>query len=253
MITLKRSEEIDLMRHAGRMLAEVLDELGRMVRPGITTSDLDRAANREIRKRDCFPGFLGYDGFPKHLCVSVNQEVVHGIPNGRRIEAGDLVSLDCGLIYQGWWADAGLTVPCGEVDSDARLLLKVTKEALGLGIAAAWPGNRLGDIGHAVQAHVEAHGFSIVRGYTGHGIGRDMHEDPEVPNHGSVGRGVEIRPGLCIAIEPIVNEGTPATAVKADGWTVITTDGKRSCYFEHTIAITESGPEVLTALEGGGG
>ncbi|NNM96621.1 MAG: type I methionyl aminopeptidase [Candidatus Dormibacteraeota bacterium] len=253
MITLKRSEEIDLMRHAGRMLAEVLDELGRMVQPGITTSDLDRAANREIRKRDCFPGFLGYDGFPKHLCVSVNQEVVHGIPNGRRIEVGDLVSLDCGLIYQGWWADAGLTVPCGEVDSEAGLLLKVTKEALGLGIAAAWPGNRLGDVGHAVQAHVEAHGFSIVRGYTGHGIGRDMHEDPEVPNHGSVGRGVEIRPGLCIAIEPIVNEGTPATAVKSDGWTVVTTDGKRSCYFEHTIAITESGPEVLTALDGGGG
>jgi methionyl aminopeptidase len=251
MITLKRAEEIDLMRHAGRMLAEVLDELSRLVRPGITTADLDRAANREIRRRDCFPGFLGYDGFPKHLCVSVNEEVVHGIPDGRRIEPGDLVSLDCGLIYRGWWADAGLTVPCGEVDPQAQLLLRVTREALGLGIAAAQPGNRLGDIGHAVQAHVEANGFSIVRGYTGHGIGRDMHEDPEVPNHGTVGRGVEIRPGLCIAIEPIVNEGAPGTAVRPDGWTVVTTDGKRSCYFEHTIAITEAGPEVMTALDGG--
>jgi methionyl aminopeptidase len=221
-----------------------------MVQPGITTSELDRAANREIRKRGCFPGFLGYDGFPKHLCVSVNEEVVHGIPGARRIEEGDLVSLDCGLIYRDWWADAGLTVACGKTDAQAQLLLDVTREALGLGIAAAQPGNRIGDIGHAVQSHVEAHGFSVVRGYTGHGIGRDMHEDPEVPNHGTAGRGVEIRPGLCIAIEPIVNQGAPGTDVRADGWTVVTGDGKRSCYFEHTISITESGPEVLTALSG---
>lgn len=248
MITLKRPEEVELMRHAGRLLAEVLQELSLLVHPGVTTSELDRAANREIRKRGCFPGFLGYDGFPKHLCVSVNEEVVHGIPGGRRIEEGDLVGLDCGLIYKDWWADAGLTVPCGETDAQARSLLEVTREALGLGIAAAQPGNRIGDIGHAVQRHVEAHGFSVVRGYTGHGIGRDMHEDPEVPNHGTAGRGVEIRPGLCIAIEPIVNQGAPGTTIRADGWTVVTGDGKRSCYFEHTISISEAGPEVLTAI-----
>ncbi len=236
------------MREAGRMLAEVLQQLAAMVRPGISTADLDRTANREIRRRGCFPGFLGYDGYPKHLCVSVNDEVVHGIPGGRRLQDGDLVSLDCGLVHDSWWADAGLTVPCGKVDEEAERLIRVTKEALELGIAAARPGNRLGDIGHAVQAHVEGQGFSIVRGYTGHGIGRDMHEEPEVPNYGHPGRGIEIRPGLCLAIEPIVNEGDPATRVQPDGWTVITQDGRRSCYFEHTVAIGPDGAEVLTSL-----
>ena len=237
------------MREAGHRLAEVLEELAAMVAPGVTTSDLDRAANRAIRKRGCFPGFLGYDGFPKHLCVSVNEQVVHGIPDGRRIESGDLVSLDCGLIHQGWWADAGLTVGCGELDPVSQRLIKVTREALRRGINAARPGNRLGDIGQAVQEHVEGNGFSVVRGYTGHGIGRDMHEEPEVPNYGRAGRGVEIRPGLCIAIEPIVNQGSPATAVRPDGWTVVTADGQRSCYFEHSLAIGEAGPEVLTTTE----
>ncbi len=234
------------MRQAGHLLAEVLGELAAMVEPGVTTSELDRAANRAIRKRGCFPGFLGYDGFPKHLCVSVNEQVVHGIPDGRRIEEGDLVSLDCGLIHQGWWADAGLTVGCGELDPVSKRLILVTREALRRGINQARPGNRLGDIGQAVQQHVEANGFSVVRGYTGHGIGRDMHEDPEVPNYGRAGRGVEIRPGLCIAIEPIVNQGQPGTVVRPDGWTVVTADGQRSCYFEHSLVVTEAGPEVLT-------
>lgn len=234
------------MRQAGHLLAEVLGELAVMVEPGVTTSELDRAANRAIRKRGCFPGFLGYDGFPKHLCVSVNEQVVHGIPDGRRIEEGDLVSLDCGLIHQGWWADAGLTVGCGELDPVSERLILVTREALRRGINQARPGNRLGDIGQAVQQHVEANGFSVVRGYTGHGIGRDMHEDPEVPNYGRAGRGVEIRPGLCIAIEPIVNQGHPGTVVRPDGWTVVTADGQRSCYFEHSLVVTEAGPEVLT-------
>ena len=234
------------MRQAGHLLAEVLGELAAMVEPGVTTSELDRAANRAIRKRGCFPGFLGYDGFPKHLCVSVNEQVVHGIPDGRRIEEGDLVSLDCGLIHQGWWADAGLTVGCGELDPVSERLILVTREALRRGINQARPGNRLGDIGQAVQQHVEGNGFSVVRGYTGHGIGRDMHEDPEVPNYGRAGRGVEIRPGLCIAIEPIVNQGQPGTVVRPDGWTVVTADGQRSCYFEHSLVVTEAGPEVLT-------
>ena len=248
MITLKRGEEVELMRQAGRRLGEVLQLLVAMVTPGVTTTEIDRAANREIRKRDSFPGFLGYDGFPKHLCISVNSQVVHGIPDGRRIVEGDIVSLDCGLIYQGWWSDAGLTVACGKVDPEAEQLIRVTKEALDLGIAAAVPGNHLGDIGHAVQTHVEKHGYSVVRGYTGHGIGRDMHEAPDVPNHGIPGRGIEIRPGLCLAIEPIVNEGEPGTLIEPDGWTVITADQRRSCYFEHTIAIGPEGAEVLTRL-----
>lgn len=234
------------MREAGKLLGEVLAELAAMVRPGITTNDLDRVANREIRRRGCFPGFLGYDGFPKHLCVSVNDQVVHGIPGDLQIKDGDLVSLDCGLIYKDWWADAGLTVGCGTVDAEAQRLKRITDEALELGIAAAQPGARLGDIGAAVQGHVEANGYSIVRGYTGHGIGRDMHEEPEVPNFGRAGRGLEIRPGLCLAIEPIVNEGDRATRVLRDGWTVVTVDGHRSSYAEHTLAVTADGPEVLT-------
>lgn len=236
------------MREAGRRLAEVLAVLAAAVRPGITTADLDRVANREIRRRESFPGFLGYDGFPKHLCVSVQEEVVHGIPGRRPLRDGDLVSLDCGLIYKGWWADAGLTVACGEVDAEGQRLIQVTREALRLGIEEARPGRRLGDIGAAVQRHVEENGFSIVRGYTGHGIGRDMHEEPEVPNFGTPGKGLEIRPGLCLAIEPIVNEGTAATRVQPDQWTVVTADGRRSCYFEHTVAVTAEGPVVLTAL-----
>ncbi len=236
------------MRQAGRLLAEVLQLLSQAVAPGVRTTELDRLANREIRRRGCFPGFLGYQGFPKHLCISVNNQVVHGIPDGRRLSDGDLVSLDCGLIHQGWWADAGLTVPCGQVDAQGERLMQVTRRALELGVAAARPGGHLGDIGHAVQEHVEAHGYSIVRGYTGHGIGRDMHEEPEVPNHGHPGRGIEIRPGLCLAIEPIVNEGEPQTNLEADGWTVVTGDGRRSCYFEHTIVVGADGPEVLTAL-----
>ncbi|MGC1184183.1 MAG: type I methionyl aminopeptidase [Candidatus Dormiibacterota bacterium] len=248
MITLKRGDEVDLMRQAGRKLAQVLDHLEGLVAPGVTPAELDRAANREIRRRDSFPGFLGYDGFPKHMCISVNNQVVHGIPDGRQLVEGDLVSLDCGLIYKGWWADAGRTVACGKVDPAAERLIQVTQEALNLGIAAAVPGNHLGDIGHAVQNHVEKNGYSIVRGYTGHGIGRDMHEDPEVPNHGQPGRGIEIRPGLCLAIEPIVNEGDPGTAIEADGWTVITADERLSCYFEHTIAVGPNGAEILTTV-----
>lgn len=247
MIVLHRPQEIAIMREAGRRLAEVVELLTAMIRPGITTSDIDRLANREIRRRDCFPGFLGYDGFPKHLCISVSEEVVHGIPGGRRLLDGDLVSLDCGLVYRGWWADAGTTVACGEVDPEGARLIEVTRAALGKGIEQAVPGNHLGDISHAVQAHVEANGFSVVRGYTGHGIGRDMHEDPEVPNQGLAGKGVELRPGLCMAIEPIVNEGAPGTTVGRDGWTVLTADGKRSCYFEHTVALSEGGAEILTS------
>ncbi len=236
------------MREAGRHLGAVLAELRDRVRPGITTLELDRAADRAIRRRGCVPGFLGYDGFPRHLCVSVNEEIVHGVPGRRRLRAGDLVSLDCGLIHQGWWADAGLTVACGAVRPEHAELLRVTEEALELGILQARPGNRIGDIGHAVQRHLEDHGYGVVRLYTGHGIGRDMHEDPQVPNHGQPRRGVEIRPGLCLAIEPMATLGDPATRVRDDGWTVVTQDGRWACYFEHTVAVGEEGPEVLTRL-----
>jgi len=236
------------MREAGHHLGAVLAELRDLVRPGITTLDLDRAANRAIRRRGCVPGFLGYDGFPRHLCVSVNDEIVHGIPGRRRLEAGDLVSLDCGLIHKGWWADAGLTVGCGAIRPEHARLLEATAAALELGIEEARPGNRIGDIGNAVQGHLEAMGLGVVRLYTGHGIGRDMHEDPPVPNHGRPGRGAEIRPGLCLAIEPMATLGDPATRVLGDGWTVVSQDGGWSCYFEHTVAVGEQGPEVLTRL-----
>jgi len=243
---LKRPEEIEKMRASGRILGACLAHLAQHVRDGITTLALDREADTFIRDHGCVPGFLGYQGFPNSLCVSVNDEVVHGIPGPRVITDGDLVSLDCGLILDGWWADSGLSVACGEPSPLVRRLIDVTREALDLGIAAARPGNYIGDIGAAVQGFVEKNGFSVVRQYVGHGIGRDMHELPQVPNYGRPGTGNQLKPGYVIAIEPMVNAGRPETRVLDDDWTVVTADGKLSCYFEHTVAITESGPEVLT-------
>ena len=216
------------------------------VRPGMTTADLDAHAEAYIRGHGCIPGFIGYHGFPSSLCVSVNDEVVHGMPGSRVIRVGDLVSLDCGLILDGWWADSGLSVGCGVVSDEVTRLIDVTREALRRGIATAHLGRRLGDIGHAVQSHVEANGFSVVRPYVGHGIGRNMHEPPNVPNYGSPGTGNELREGLVIAIEPMVNAGGHHVHEQADGWTVATDDGRLSCYFEHTVAITAAGPVVLT-------
>jgi methionyl aminopeptidase len=243
---LKRPEEIDKMRVSGKILGECLAHLAAEVRPGITTLELDREADTFIRDHGCVPGFLGYQDFPNSLCVSVNDEVVHGIPGPRVIEDGDLVSLDCGLILDGWWADSGLSVACGEPSPEVARLIEVTREALERGIAAARPGNTIGDIGHAVQTYAEAQGYSLVREYVGHGIGRNMHEPPQVPNHGQPGTGNTIKPGYVLAIEPMVNVGGPQVRVLRDGWTVVTADGKLSCYFEHTVAVTESGPEVLT-------
>jgi methionyl aminopeptidase len=243
---LKKGEEIEKMSQAGVILGECLDHLASLVHEGVTTLDLDRAADTFIRDHGCIPGFLGYYDFPNSLCVSVNDEVVHGIPGPRVIHDGDLVSLDCGLILDGWWADSGLTVPCGEVSAEARELLAVTEEALRRGIEAARPGNRIGHIGHAVQSYVEAQGFGVVRQYVGHGIGRNMHEPPQVPNYGPAEHGNVLKPGYVLAIEPMVNAGSPEVRVLGDQWTVVTVDGRLSCYFEHTVAVMEDGPRVLT-------
>jgi len=243
---LKRPEEIAKMHEAGRILGRCLEELAAMVCPGITTDDLDRAADTFIRQAGCIPGFLGYYGYPKSLCVSVNDEVVHGIPGSRVIRDGDLVSLDCGLILDGWWADSGCSVACGPATDEVQRLLDVTYQGLWRGIEAARPGNHIGDIGHAVQTYVEAQGFTVVRNYVGHGIGRNMHEPPQVPNYGQPGTGNLLKPGYVLAIEPMVNAGAPDVHVLDDGWTVVTDDGRLACYFEHTVAVTEEGPRVLT-------
>jgi methionyl aminopeptidase len=243
---LKRPDEIEKMRASGRILGACLAHLAEEVRPGITTLDLDREADSFIRDHGCIPGFLGYQDYPKSLCVSVNDEVVHGIPGRRVILDGDLVSLDCGLILDGWWADSGLSVACGDPSPEVARLIAVTRQALEQGIAAARPGNRIGDIGHAVQSYVEGERYSLVREYVGHGIGRNMHEPPQVPNYGQPGTGNLLKPGYVLAIEPMVNVGGPQVRVQSDGWTVVTVDGQLSCYFEHTVAITEAGPDVLT-------
>lgn len=243
---LKRAPEIEKMRASGRILGACLAHLADTTRPGLTTLDLDREAETFIRDHGCIPGFIGYNGFTNALCVSVNNEVVHGIPGERVLRDGDLVSLDCGLILDGWWADSGLSVACGEATPAVLRLIEVTREALERGIAAATPGNHIGDIGHAVQTYAEGEGYSVVRQYVGHGIGRDMHEPPQVPNYGRPGSGNLLKPGYVLAIEPMVNAGTADVHLLGDGWTVVTDDGRLSCYFEHTVAITEGGPEVLT-------
>jgi methionyl aminopeptidase len=247
-IIYKSKAEIDLMREAGRILAEALAHLQATARPGVTLLDLDREADRFIRSRGCIPGFKGYQGYPNSVCTSVNDQVVHGIPSNRKLREGDLLSLDCGLIHQGFWADAGLSFGIGAVSPTAQRLLDVTSQALEIGIRTAQVDNRVGDISAAIQTHVEAAGFSVVRQFVGHGIGRDMHEDPQVPNFGIAGRGPLLKPGMVLAIEPMVNAGSPEVALLGDGWTVVTVDRSLSAYFEHTVAIREEGPEILTAL-----
>jgi methionyl aminopeptidase len=247
MITIKSRGELQLMRDSGKLLAEVLDQLEGACKPGSTTNDIDRIADELIRERGAVPGFLGYNGFPKSLCISVNEEVVHGIPGPRVIADGDLVSLDCGLVYKGLWADSGRTVMVGDVSQQARRLVDVTRRALDAGIQQARPGNRVGDISAAVQKVVEAGGFSVVRNFVGHGIGRNMHEEPQVPNFGVPGTGPLLKPGYALAIEPMVNEGTHEVEMLEDRWTIITADRKLSAYFEHTVLITDEGPEISTA------
>lgn len=243
---LKSPAEIEVMREAGRITASALRVVGEAVVPGVTTAQLDEIAAEHIRKEGGKPAFLGYRGFPATLCVSVNDEVVHGIPGKRRLREGDIVSVDCGVIVDGYYGDAAMTFPVGQVSDEARRLMDVTRDALDAAIARCRPGMRLGDVGNAVQTVVERAGFSVVREYVGHGIGRSMHEEPQVPNFGRAGTGVTLKPGTVLAIEPMVNAGGYAVRSLDDGWTVVTADGSLSAHFEHTVAITEDGPSILT-------
>lgn len=247
-VVLKSSTEIEKMRRAGRVVREVLELVRGMVKPGATTLDLEKAAEKRIADLGAAPAFKGYHGYPCVLCTSVNSEVVHGIPSSKRVlKEGDIVSVDCGAIVDGYYGDAAITVPVGEkIDPDTQRLLKVTEASLQSGIAAVKPGATLGDIGAAVQKVVEAEGFSVVRDFVGHGIGVHMHEDPQVPNFGEAGRGMKLRTGMVIAIEPMVNAGGPDVRVLGDGWTAVTGDGSMSAHFEHTVAVTANGARILT-------
>lgn len=245
-IVLKTPEQIAIMKRDGRILRDILLRVGERVRPGVTTLQLDRFARRIIAEAGAVPSFLGYQGFPAALCVSVNDEVVHGIPSERVLIEGDIVSVDCGIIREGLHVDSAMTFPVGEIDAESERLIRVTRESLEIAIPYLRPGLRQGDLSAAVQKYVEARGFSVVRDYAGHGVGHDIHEEPRVPNHGKPGTGVVWRPGMVVAIEPMVAARRPDTKELDDKWTVITADGGRSAHWEHTIAVTEAGPLVLT-------
>ena len=251
-IELKSPDEIEKMRCASRIVAEVLEALRHQVKPGATTAELDLFAEKFILERGGKPAFKGYqvrDRVYQHtLCVSVNDAVVHGIPSNRVLKEGDIVGLDLGVIVDGYYGDAAITVPVGTISAEADRLLKVTEEALHKGIAQAVVGNRISDIGHAVQAHAEAAHFSVVTDFVGHGIGRRLHEEPQVPNYGEPGKGPRLKPGMALAIEPMVNMGRSETTHLEDGWTAVTRDGSLSAHFEHTIVVTEQGPRILTKL-----
>lgn len=251
MIVLKSAHELALMREAGRIVAEVLERLREEVAPGITTGDLERIAEEIIVKRyGAIPSFKGYRGFPGMVCTSINEEIVHGIPGKRVLHEGDIVSIDVGVIHKGYHGDAAITVAVGNIDAESQRLMAVTAEALRIGIEAARPGNWTSDISRAIQEYVEAQGYSVVREYTGHGIGREMHEEPQIPNYYDprLGGRVRLRPGMTFALEPMVNIGGWQTRVLDDRWTVVTADGTRSAHFEHTVAVTKNGPEILTKL-----
>lgn len=248
MIIGKSKKELEKMRAAGQLVGQVLQELRTMAEPGLTTIEIDRAAEKMIRDAGALPTFKGYHGFPYSICASVNEQVVHGFPSDYVLKDGDIFSIDCGVTLEGFVGDTATTVAIGNVDEAALKLISVTDECLEHAIDQCRPGKHLGDIGFAVQQHAEAHGYSVVRDYVGHGIGRRMHEDPQIPNYGKPGQGPKIRAGYVFAVEPMINLGTHYTKVLADGWTVVTLDGKPSAHSEHTIAITEEGPEVLTRI-----
>ncbi|PIR17283.1 MAG: type I methionyl aminopeptidase [Deltaproteobacteria bacterium CG11_big_fil_rev_8_21_14_0_20_49_13] len=245
MIILKSREEIEKMNSANKIVAEALDVISEEIKEGVTTGDLDRIAEELILKRGGKAAFKGYRGYKHTLCTSINQEIVHGIPGKRAIKTGDIIGVDCGVLYKGFYGDMARTFPVGEITDAAKKLLRITKEALNIGTGEAKVGNRLFDISAAVQKYVEANGFSVVRDFVGHGVGASLHEDPQVPNFGEAGTGVKLRPGMVLALEPMVNSGGYKVKVLDDGWTVVTQDGGLSAHFEHSVAITENGPLVL--------
>jgi methionyl aminopeptidase len=250
MIVCRSAAELERMREAGRLVAEVLTELSQLVEPGATTADLDALAEKRITQAGATPAFKGYHGYPASICASINDEVIHGIPSGRRVlREGDIISIDVGAALGGYFGDSAVTLAVGQVSEEAATLLRVTEEALYKAIERARPGNRISDIGHAVQHHVEAYGFAVVREFVGHGIGQRMHEEPQVPNYGEPGRGPRLSEGMVLAIEPMVNAGKPAVKVLGDGWTAVTRDGSLSAHFEHTVAVTAGEPWILTSRE----
>ena len=253
MIVCRSASELEKMREAGRLVGEVLTELSSLVVPGVSTAELDEVAEKRIVAAGATPAFKGYHGYPATICASINDEVIHGIPSGRRIlTEGDIISIDVGASLGGYYGDSALTLPVGQVSEEAATLLRVTEESLYRAIEFAKPGGRVSDIGHAVQHHVEAYGFSVVREFVGHGIGQQMHEEPQVPNYGDPGRGPRLAEGMVLAIEPMVNAGKPAVKVLSDGWTAVTRDRSLSAHFEHTVAVTAGEPWILTGSRAAG-
>lgn len=252
-IQMKTAEQIELMRKAGLLVGETLQLLREAVKPGITTLDLDTIAEANIRDNGGVPSFKGYHGFTGTICASINEEIVHGIPRATKtLRDGDVISIDCGAIVEGWHGDSAITVPVGEISAELQTLLDVTETSLWHGLRAGVAGAHLTDMSHAIEAYIRSQGpYGIVEGYGGHGIGTEMHMDPLIPNHGAAGFGPVLEPGMCFAVEPMVNLGTKETVELEDGWTVITADGRSSAHFEHTFAVTEDGPRVLTALDEG--
>ncbi|MEO7932572.1 MAG: type I methionyl aminopeptidase [Chthoniobacterales bacterium] len=249
MIPIKTAKEIDRMREAGRRAGEIIGQVSRLVQPGVTTGEIDVAAAELIAQHRCTSAFLGYRGFPGNICISLNEEVVHGIGGKRRIQYGDIVKLDIGVFYEGFVGDTATTVAAGAIDSKIQNLLEATEASLYLAIKQAVAGNRVGDISSAVEDEITAHGFSVVREFVGHGVGRKLHEEPQVPNYGRPRSGAKLKPGMTLAIEPMVNMGTSAVKILADGWTVVTADARPSSHFEHTVLITDGEPEILTWRE----
>ena len=248
MIILKSKEEVELLRKSNQIVAHLLSDLRERIKPGITALELDAYVEKRIREKGAIPAFKGYRNFPANLCISINDQVVHGIPNSRRLNEGDIVSLDLGVILNGFYGDAAITVPVGKISKEAKKLLDVAEKALYKGIEQARAEKRLYDISHAIQTWVEGNGFSVVRDFVGHGVGRDLHEDPQIPNFGSPDRGVQLKEGMVLALEPMVNVGTWEIRVEPDGWTAVTKDGSLSAHFEHTIAVTQDGPDILTMI-----
>lgn len=250
MIRIKTKDELEMIRQSGRILAKVMRQLERCVKPGVTTQELAERAEELIAEAAALPAFKGYKGYPAAVCTSVNEQVVHGIPGGYILREGDIISLDVGVDYKGYFSDCAVTVPVGKIDARKKQLIDAAKKALAKGISQAISGNHLSDISHAIQAHVEAQGFSVVRQFVGHGVGLAIHEEPEIPNFGRAHMGPILKPGMVLAIEPMVNIGTWEVMILEDGWTVVTKDGLASSHFEHTVAVTEHGPEILTKMAG---